>query len=320
MLEFFRPAVLLQRNTRVGFCSLLCTMVLAACTAETEAPVRETTATIGHTSNVVVRDFLGREVRLPKPAERIVALAPHIVENLFSIGAGGQIVGVVSYSDFPPAAKAIPVVGSFNAVGLEAVLALQPDLIVLWGSGNGLNALKGLEALNIPVYVDEMENLADIPKSLVNLGVLSGHAEAAEAKATRFSDSIAALKSMHELKNTISVFYQVWNEPLQTINGAHIISEIIGLCGGENIFSAEPVLAPKVNQEAVIARNPDAIIASGVSEQRPDWLNEWNTWPELSAVKNQHLFFVPPDIIQRHTLRIQQGAELMCEKLNLARS
>lgn len=268
---------------------------------------------------VSVVDSAGRTVQLRQPAQRIIALAPHIAENLFTAGAGKQLVGVVSYSDYPAAARQIPIVGGYHAFSLEKIVSLQPDLIVTWSEGNGADAALPFEKLGIPVYVDEPQDLEQVAHSIRNLGILSGNPTIAARHADAFMRDINALRDRYAQSTAVSVFYQVWNEPLQTVNAQHIISSVIELCGGRNIYTDTPVIAPRVSLESVIARDPDAIIASGMDRERPEWLDEWKAYPGMRAVRQQHLYFIPPDIIQRHTVRLLQGARQMCKHLQAAR-
>lgn len=267
-----------------------------------------------------VVDYAGRTVALPAPAKRIVALAPHIVENLFAAGAGDRVVGVVDYCDYPEQAQKIPKVGAISAHSLEAIIALKPDLVVVWGSLGGGTILSKLEALGLTAYVSDPHTLPDVARSIRDYGALAGTLEQAEQAATDYTQQLSTLTARYQQKTPVSVLYQVWYQPLQTLNDKHIISDVIRLCGGQNAFGDAPTLAPKISIESVMARNPDAIIASGMGEARPDWLDNWLAWPSLTAVKNKHLFFVPPDIIQRHTPRILQGAQLMCEQLEQVRA
>lgn len=230
---------------------------------------------------VTVEDSLGRTVQLGSPAQRIVALAPHLVENLFSAAAGTRLVGVVSHSDYPPGATDIPEVGSYNAYSLETIASLRPDLIVMWGSGNGMRTLAKLELLGVPVYVSELRRLDDIPGDIRALGTLAGTRHEADAEARRVEQALAHLRSRYSALASVAVFYEIWNEPLQTINGDHLISQVIELCGGRNIFADLPTLAPRINIESVLARAPDAIVASGIADTRPQWLDEWRRYPEI---------------------------------------
>lgn len=267
-------------------------------------------------AEVTVIDYLGREVTLAKPAKRIVALAPHIVENLFAAGAGGAVVGAVNYSDYPAEAKAIPRVGEISSFSIEAIVAQKPDLVVVWMSSRGGDALEKIDALGIPTYANDPRALEDVARSIRDYGTLAGTRDEAELAARAYEGNLQTLRHTYRKAQPVSVLYQVWFEPLQTLNDHHIISDVIRLCGGRNIFGDAKTLAPKISLESVLVRDPDFIIASGMGEARPDWLDNWRKWPTLSAVKNKRLHFIPPDIIQRHTPRILLGAKAMCEYLH----
>ncbi|MDZ7924672.1 MAG: cobalamin-binding protein [Marinagarivorans sp.] len=270
-------------------------------------------------SALEVTDYLGRTVRLAKPAERIVALAPHVVENIFSAGGGERLVGVVDYSDYPEAAKKIPRVGTISSHSMEAIVALKPDLVVAWTGSGGAKVLGQLEALGLTVYMSDPRKLPDVARSIRDYGFLMGTEKIAEATAEQFLNHLTALQVQYQHRAELSVLYQVWHTPLQTLSDEHIISDVIHLCGGRNVFGDAKIVAPKINLEAVFARNPDVIVASGMGVARPEWLDDWKRWPSLKAVEKGNLYFVPPDIIQRHTARILEGAQLMCESLDKAR-
>ncbi len=265
-------------------------------------------------------DYLDRKVTLAKPAERVVALAPHAVENIFSAGGGERLVGVVNYSDYPEAAKKIPRVGTIASHSLEAIVALKPDLVVAWTGSGGTQLLRQLESLGLTVYMSDPRKLPDVARSIRDYGVLMGTEFVAEVAAGQYLSRLDALQAQYYDRTELSVLYQVWHTPLQTLNDKHIISDVIRLCGGRNVFGDAVTIAPKINLEAVFARNPDVIIASGMDVARPEWLDDWKKWPNLKAVEQDNLYFVPPDIIQRHTARILEGAELMCESLENARA
>lgn len=269
---------------------------------------------------ISVEDFAGRTVTLPGPAQRIIALAPHSVENLFSAGAGAKLVGAVSFSNFPEDARRLPEVGSYNAYSLETIASLQPDLIVMWGSGNGMQTLEKLELLGVPVFVSEPRQLQDIPRVIRQLGKLAGSTRQSELEAGRIENGLQALASSYSTRPRIKVFYEIWNQPLQTVNGEHLISQVIELCGGHNIFADVSTLAPRINIESVLERAPEAIIASGMSEARPEWLDDWRHYPSLPAARNNALFFIHPDQLQRPTARVLLGAQTLCEQLQSVRT
>ncbi len=262
-----------------------------------------------------VQDDLGLSIELKAPAQRIVSLAPHVTEQLFAIGAGEKIVGAVDYSDYPEAAKSIPRVGGYSRLDLERILALKPDLIVGWHSGNSAQQLERLEAMGFKVYRSEPRRLDDIAAGMKKLGELTGTEVLAREQAEQFRLRVEALRRVAAGKDKQTVFYQIWNRPLMTVNGEHLINEVIELCGGKNIFAELPVATPKVSAEAVIAANPQVIIASGMGRERPEWLDEWRQWPQLRAVEENRLYVINPSIIQRATPRLLQGAEAMCRHL-----
>ncbi|MDX5444692.1 MAG: cobalamin-binding protein [Zoogloeaceae bacterium] len=268
---------------------------------------------------ITVIDDLGREVRLTEPARRIVSLAPHVTELLYASGAGDYVVGAVSYSDYPEAARALPRVGGYHKVDVEAVIALRPDLVVGWGEGNRPAERERLQALGIPVFVNDPHSLDDIARSLRRIGRLAGTSATADAAAEAFRERLAALEAVHARRTPVRVFYQVWHSPLMTVNGEHLISEVIRLCGGDNVFATLATLTPRIGTESVLATNPQAIVASGMDASRPEWLDDWRRWGGLTAVRNGHLFHIPPDLIQRHSPRILDGAERLCGQLEEVR-
>lgn len=270
-------------------------------------------------ADLLVHDDAGRELRLARPAERIVSLAPHITELLFAAGAGARVVGVVAYSDFPEAARKLPNVGGFSNVDMEAVAALKPDLVIAWKSGNRDVHLDKLAALGIPVFMNEPRSLDDVARSLETIGRLAGTDKAGRAAADAFRARKAALAERYGRHPRVRMFYQVWNKPLMTVNGEHLISDVIRLCGGENVFAGLAPLAPTIGVESVLAADPEVIVASGMGEARPDWLDDWKRWHQLAATARDNLYFIPPELIQRHTPRILDGATMLCEQLDDAR-
>ncbi len=277
---------------------------------------KETTRAADGTITLV--DDAGRTIVLPHAAKRIVVLAPHIAEMVYAIGAGDKLVGAVSYSDFPVAAQALPRVGTYKDFSAEAIVRLQPDLVLAWYSGNGMQRVSPILNLGIPVFFTEPRELEDIGKTMKKLAQLTGM-EAIDTASDHFLDTLSSLREQYSDREPVSVFYQVWNDPLQTLNGKHLISDVIRLCGGRNIFADAAALAPKISVEAILRLDPQVIVASGMGEARPEWLDNWNNWPSLTSVKHQQLKFIPPDIIQRHTPRILLGAAQMCEHLQDAR-
>ena len=270
-------------------------------------------------ADIEVVDSLGRELVLESPASRVISLAPHLTEVVFAAGAGTTLIGAASYSDYPEAARQIPRVGSSDNVSYEALVALNPDLVLAWRSGNGDDVIKRLEALGLTVYVDESKTLEDVPRSLRAVGQLTGNEDIAERAARAFMAQLNHLRATYSSRHAVSVYYQIWNEPLLTLNGEHLISDVVRLCGGHNVFADALALVSRISVESVIRADPQVIIASGMDKARPEWLDAWRAWSSMTAVQNNQLYFIPPDVLQRHTPRIIEGARLMCDQLQLAR-
>ena len=271
-------------------------------------------------ADVAVHDESGRTPRLTRPARRIVSLSPHITENLFAIGAGNRVVGTVEFSNYPEEAKKIRQIGSYEKIDLEAVAALRPDLVIAWESGNIASHVARLKAIGLNVVVTEARRIEDVPADLERLGALAGAGAGARAAAAKFRERLAEVRARYAGRPTVRVFYEVWHQPLMTVGGGQIISDAIRLCGGENVFAALKPMAAAVTVEAVLAADPEAIVASGMGDARPEWLDEWRRWPSLTAVARDNLFFVPPDHLQRHTPRILDGIGRLCQHLETART
>lgn len=269
-------------------------------------------------ADIVVKDDTGAEVRLKQPAQRVIALAPHIAETLMAAGAGARLVGTVQYSDYPEAAKKIPRIGSYVSLDMEAIVALKPDLVIGWQSGNSPAHIEKIRQLGIPVYITQPNHIDDIAHDLERYGQLIGNDKGAQAAAV-FRARLAVLRERYSNQPKLRIFYQVWKEPLMTVGGTQIISDVIRLCGGENVFDQLEQMAPTVTVEAVLAADPEVIVASGMGEARPEWLDDWRRWPQLTAVARDNLYFIPPDIIQRHTPRLLDGAERLCACIDIAR-
>lgn len=269
-------------------------------------------------AEITVKDDIGQLIHLKKPAQRIISLAPHTSELLFDAGATVQVKGVVSYSDYPEQARQIARVGSYDKFDLEAIVAMQADLIVAWETGNNMSRIEEVKALGIPVFVNEPRDFEDIASTIRTLGVLMGTEAIANQRADEYKKSFEQLKQKQKNKTQVRVFYQVWDSPLFTINGQHLINQVIEFCGASNVFADIAAISPQVSIESVLEKNPEVIVA-GMSRGREGWLEAWHKWTGLQAVQHRQLYAIDADLIVRHTPRILQGTERMCEILDRVR-
>jgi iron complex transport system substrate-binding protein len=269
-------------------------------------------------AEIVVSDDRGRDLVLQAPAQRIVSLAPHLSELVFAAGAGDTLVGTAAYSDYPAAARRVPTIGDSSAIDIERVVALKPDVVLAWRSGNPTGTIARLEQLGLRVFVTEPGTLESIADQIVVMGRIAGTEATANKAAVRLRRDIAALRRTYQGRRPVSVFYQVWQAPLMTVNGRQIISAVIELCGGKNIFAGLKPLIPRVSIEAVLAANPEAIVTAS-DQPAAQALSDWLPWKQLRAVRNGNLVALPPDDISRPTPRLLDGARLLCARLDRVR-
>ncbi len=271
-------------------------------------------------AEIRVTDDTGRALSLEQPARRIVSLAPYLTELLFAAGAGDSVVGVSGFSDYPPAARAIQRIGTGAGLDLERIVALQPDLVVAWLSGNPADQVERLHRLGLTVFRSEPRTLEDIGTTLSRLGELAATREQAQSALHTFRQRLAVLRRRNAGKSPVDVFYQAWGRPLMTVNDDHVISDVIRLCGGRNVFAGLARLAPQVGIEAVLVRDPQVIIATTGSAGDADGLDQWRRWSGVRAVANSHLYTIDDDLLVRHTPRILDGAEQLCGILDQVRN
>ncbi|MYH91967.1 MAG: cobalamin-binding protein [Gammaproteobacteria bacterium] len=265
----------------------------------------------------VVDDF-GRDVVLAEPARRILSLAPHITENLFSAGAGDRVVGVVDHSDFPPAANNLPSVGSYVHFNIEGALALAPDLVVAWPSSRNGEILNRLERHGITVYFSEPRTFDGVMENIRELALLAGTEDAVDPRLDPALEKIAEARNRFADRPVLDVFYQIWSEPLITLNGEHFISRILEVCGARNLFADLSIIAPRVSMEAVIEANPDVIITGLRDGMRPD-MSFWRRWTMVKAVEQNRFVYVDSDVMHRHTLRMLLGIPGFCSQIDTTR-
>lgn len=246
---------------------------------------------------------------------RVVALAPHLAELAFAVGAGDSLVATSAHTDFPGYAP-LPVIGDAFAIDQERLAVLAPDLLLAWRSGTPAHVVDELREQGYCVEVIRTRTLDDVPAAMERIGRLTGRdAQAARAAAT-FREGVRELSRRYTASAPVRVFFQISERPLYTINGAHFVSDLIEVCGGENVFADLNDLAPLVDVEAVLARDPEVLITSS---DTGDALDVWERWPHLAANRFGNRFVLPADEIARATPRLLQAGEMLCEVLETAR-
>lgn len=269
-------------------------------------------------ANITVTDDNNNVITLPYPAKRIISLAPHTTELLFAAGASKRIIGVSAHSDYPAAANIIPSIGNISGIDIERVAKLKPDLIIAWGGGNADTQLARLRQFAIPIFVSTPRDFEQVATSIERLGALAGTPAQAHEAAMRFRQRWQELASNHANVRQVNVFYQLWKNPLMTLNDEHMISKVIQLCGGKNVFGGLKPLVPTVTTEAVLAANPEVIITP--SDANESSLQSWQRYNHLIASKKKQLYTIDADQISRPGPRIIDAAESVCALLDAVRA
>ena len=248
---------------------------------------------------------------------RVVTLAPHLAELVFAAGAGDALVAVSAYSDHPDEVAALPVIGDAFVVDQELLALIEPDILLAWESGTPRHVVAELKNQGYRVEVIRTRSLEDVALALEAIGQLTGFAATAGQAAAEYRQGLSVLARLYSDLESITVFYQIQKRPLYSVSGDHYVSELIGLCGGQNIFADLVNLAPLVAVEAVIERNPEILLVSSDSEENA--LNEWDRWPDMAANRFGNRYVMQADEIGRPTPRLLLAGAALCKALQQGR-
>jgi len=244
-----------------------------------------------------------------------VSVAPNLTEMLFAAGADDQVVAVSAFSDYPEAASRLPQIGDAFRLDYERIVAVAPTVAVVWETGTPAGVAERLQALGIRVVSIPTRRLDDIATGILAFGELAGTQEVAVAAARDFRARIAALRERYRGRAPVRVFVQIDDVPLYTVGGPHLISEILALCGGVNVFAESDAQALPVDLESVLARSPEVILSTDTDAPAPYWAR----FGELPAVVRGNVYQSRGDLLARPSPRIAEGAADVCARLDEAR-
>ena len=286
----------------------LATLIVAAAAGGSTAGVR------------TVSDDRGRPVRVATPPLRIVSLTPGATEMLFAAGAGAQVIATVEFSAEPPAARLVPRIGDGIAIDMERLVELHPDVVVAWPGGGNPAQREKIATLGIAIYEQQVERLSELPTSLRRLGALTGTDAAAEHAAQDLEARLAALKKTYAAGaagtgKRPTVLLQVWNRPIYTVGGRHLMSDALALCGARNAFADLPEAGPVVDTEAVIARNPDIILAAAPLGEGAAWVADWKRFGSLAAVRSGRVVAFEDQALSRLGPSVIGATENLCRTI-----
>lgn len=288
------------------------TVAAAVCAAAAAAGV-------GTSASRAVTDDSGRTVTVRASPLRIVSLSPGGTEMLFAAGAGAQVVATVEYSDVPPEAKRVARIGDAVSIDLERLVRIHPDVVVAWPSGGNPAQREKIARLDMPVYQQQAQRLADLAPSIRRLGALAGTETEAEAAARGIEARLAALKRTYAGAEGGArhprVLLEIWNRPIYTVGGQHLMTDALELCGARNVFGDLPEAGPVVDIEAVIARDPDIIIAAGPPGESAGWLADWKRFGTLKAVREGRLIAFEDQALSRLGPSVLDATEALCRAI-----
>lgn len=250
---------------------------------------------------------------------RIVALAPHIVENLYAIGAGDMIVGTLDYADYPQEATKIERIGGYNGISIEKLLMLNPDLVIAWKSGNKAEDLAQIKRLGIELQLSDPRSIEGVASEILKLGQLTGHTEQSKKVAEAFTARFNAIKATQQDKTILKGFYQLWPEPMMTVSKNTWINQLIETCKVTNVFANSDTDYPQISIENVIVTKPQIIIIPDEKSKRTIPTVNWQQWPEIPAVKYKQFININADLLHRFTPRMLDGLAQMCDKVETSR-
>lgn len=236
---------------------------------------------------------------------KLITLSPHLAELVVSAGALDNLVGVVSYSDFPAEITTIQKIGDAFKLDFETILMLKPDYILTWKGGTPLAILEKLKNLNFTIVETQINTLSDIPKTITQIAELTHTQEQAQTAVTEFEQKLNKIK--RQKHKQLTAFIETYHQPLYTISGSHWMSQATKLCGYENIFNDLSQQSATVTLESVILKNPQTIITIAKQEDA-----QWQKWQNLDAVKNNNIILIDPDYFSRPSMRLLQGIEQLC--------
>ncbi len=272
----------------------------------------------GHCADREVVDSLGRKVQIPENPSRVVTFAPSLAEVVFALGQGHRLKGVSRFSNYPPEVRELPKVGSYVHLDLEKIVALKPDLCIAIKDGNPLAVIRRLEGLGVPVYAVSPRNLGEVADMILDLGSVLDASEQARAVVADMNRRIEKVKSVvSKAPNRPKVFFQIGMAPIVSVGDNTFIDELIGLAGGVNLTAGETTY-PRLTREEVIALAPDVFIVTSMAREKTyeAMKTEWQRWKNIPAVRDDRIFLVDSDLVDRPTPRLVQGLEMLARLIH----
>lgn len=263
-----------------------------------------------------IEDQFGNKVVFEEAPERIVSLAPSHTEILFSLGLGDNVVGVTSFCDYPEEASTKEKIGSFQEINLERIIELEADMVFQYGPGDE-DINKSLEEAGIKVISYEPETIDEVVDLINTIGKITGKTLEAEKITKDMMDRRDAVVRKTNDVDKVKVFYEIWHDPLTAAGPGSFMDELITLAGGENIAKDADSPYPQFDVEKLIERDPEIYLAADDMEERdPESIKQRPGYESISAIKNDRIYPLEPNIVSRPGPRIVEALELVAKAIH----
>lgn len=272
------------------------------------------------TASLLLLSLVATITAVAKEKPTILALSPHVVEQLFAIGAGDQIIATTEFADYPEKAKSIPRIGNYARLQIERVVELQPDVIIAWKTGNPADDLLRLESLGFRIVYSDPKSLKDVANEMLQFGQITGNTEKAEFAAKAYQNKLESIKKRYESKPELTVFYELWSRPLSTIAKGSWPQLLLDVCKANNPFVKAVNSYPQVGIEQVLVHDIELIVQPLSENQKDKEGFNWHKWKSLKAVKNSQIIQPDADQLHRMTPRVLDELEVLCEQIDASRN
>lgn len=254
---------------------------------------------------IIIVDDFGDTIRVDSTAKRIVSLNPTTTEILFAIGVGSKVVGRTKWDSWPDSAKLVPDVGDALRPNVESVLAVKPDLVLLYASNDNRTAAQQLRASGVRTVAMRVDSIAEFKRITLLLGQLVGEERRAQNVVDSVQKTLDRVRAATSSLPRVSAFYHTWEKPIITIGMHSFLNEIVEIAGGRNVYGNVKASAPIVTMEDIVSRNPDVILVGPPVDKN---MYASKAWQVVPAVKNRKVFTYDTMVVGRPSVTLGMAA------------
>ena len=261
----------------------------------------------------IFTDEMGRQVKIPYPAKRIVSLAPSITEILFALGLDEQVAAITNFCDYPEAVLKKPRIGGFVNPDIEKIVSLKPDLIIGIRDGNRMDTVDRLNDFGLPVYLIDPKGFDGVMQTIKNIGDVVGREKESRKMVKEMVKKTENIITLTQSLSRPKVFFQLGDAPMVTVGKGTLANDLIRLAGGRSISENEPTSYPVYSIETVLLKAPEIIIMTSMDSKKntPQLIKKWESWKSIPAVRMSMIYVIDSNLVDRPTPRIVEGLEAL---------